>query len=163
MAESNQGVAHERRHAPRERVLQRGEIVIGPTVQACIVLDLTPRGARLETAVPLSLPDRFGLRFPDGRRMLCVRRWAVGRRVGAEFLDAEAVPGGRTERAETILRLQESSPASRVFGTLRAEHFLGSSGLADATADAEAAWSRLTVTLRSLAAASDRGPGQGGD
>ena len=145
----------DRRRLPRERILQRAEILIGNGVHACILLDLTPRGARLELPVTLIVPDRFTLRFADGRQAVCERRWAVGRRVGVEILHAEALAGSLTERAAAILRLAESAPAERTFAALRAEHFLHNPSVADSCWQAEAAWKHLRTALQHVAVPPD--------
>ena len=59
--------ADRRRHS-RVRVLRRGRIVFpgGQSELPCVVLDLSPGGARLKVADWLAVPDAFELRLENG-------------------------------------------------------------------------------------------------
>jgi hypothetical protein len=52
----------------RARLLKRGKIVIngGYSVIDCVVLDVSSRGARLQVAPFIALPDRFEIRLAGG-------------------------------------------------------------------------------------------------
>ena len=61
-------MASEQRHHARAHVLRRGKIVFrrGYGVIDCVVLDLSPEGARLRVGAWLGLPERFELRIENG-------------------------------------------------------------------------------------------------
>ncbi len=140
----------DRRHLPREKTLQRADILLGDSVQACRLLDLNQAGARLELTVPLALPDRFMLRLPDSRQVVCERRWTVGLRLGVAILAGAAVGGQRLERALSLLRMLEAMQSERVFGALRSENFFDDSAIGENTWAAEAALNKLGAVLYHL-------------
>ena len=61
-------VMTEQRGHPRAHVLRRAKIVFrrGYSAMDCVVLDLSPAGARLKVDQWLALPDRFELRIENG-------------------------------------------------------------------------------------------------
>lgn len=64
---SGDGVEDRRIHR-RARVLKRAKIVFrkGYSVLDCVVLDLSPGGARLKLGALLGVPDHFELRIENG-------------------------------------------------------------------------------------------------
>jgi PilZ domain len=53
---------HDRRSERRQRVLKEGKVLVGDkTFIECVVRDISPGGARLEFAGPVSLPREFRL------------------------------------------------------------------------------------------------------
>lgn len=78
----------ERRRYPRITINEPGKITIPPSPIAidCMVLDFSPKGARLEVAVGLEFPDRFNLRLEgDGITRGCRVVWRRENRLGVEF------------------------------------------------------------------------------
>jgi hypothetical protein len=80
-----------RREEPRNRLLQRGRIVLngGFTSVDCVVMDISMHGARLKVADFLGLPDRFELRLPNLPPRVVELRYRGGDgALGVRFVDA---------------------------------------------------------------------------
>lgn len=146
----------DRRRAPRERLLQRARILVDERPFDCILLDLTPTGARVETTQPLNLPDRFILCFGDGRQYVCERRWRSGQRMGLMFLRPNQ-HSDRRERAGAIRDMLGGIGRRAVFDMLRDDNYLDSQSLGDAAWLAEEALRTLDETLRAIAEGQDEG------
>ena len=85
-------MASEQRHHTRAHVLRRGKIVFrrGYGVIDCVVLDVSPDGARLRVGVWLALPDRFELRIDNGVIHEAQVRYRHRDEIGVQFIDARA-------------------------------------------------------------------------
>jgi len=80
----------DRRNAKRASTLKSGKLVYGGSwgaVVDCLVLDLTDRGARVETVLTADVPEAFSLRLSDGTERRGYRRWVSGHEIGIEFAD----------------------------------------------------------------------------
>lgn len=77
----------DRRHHQRARVLRRGKIVFsqGHAAIDCVVLDLSPGGARLKVGALLGLPDRFELRIENGPVYAATVRYRLPEITGIRF------------------------------------------------------------------------------
>jgi len=158
--DSNEPIALDRRSEPRERLLVRARIVVGDSVHDCILLDQTACGARLETLLPLPLPERFGLRFTDGRQVECERRWGIGRRMGVRILKSKAVPAAPKvspavpkDGVEGLVQAYDAMGIDRFFDLLRSANYLQSASLGEAAWQAESTMRRLGIALHGLATA----------
>ena len=86
-------MATEQRASARPRVLRRARIVFnrGQCVIDCVMLDLSPQGARLRLGAWQPLPDRFELRMENGvvhDARACFRRPGE---IGIEFVEQRPV------------------------------------------------------------------------
>jgi hypothetical protein len=80
----------ERRSNARARRLYGGKIVFnnGSSSLDCLVRDLSPKGARLEVASPIGIPDSFDLHINrNGARHPSKIAWSSGTQIGVMFLD----------------------------------------------------------------------------
>ena len=79
----------ERRQHPRSHVLRRARIVFrrGFSTLDCVVLDLSPGGARLKVGEWLGLPDRFELRIDNGPTHEVEVRHRSMQMTGVQFVD----------------------------------------------------------------------------
>jgi hypothetical protein len=82
----------EKRQRPRAHVLRRGKIVFrrGYGVLDCVVLNVSPDGARLRVNAWLGLPDRFELRIEQGPAHEAVVRYRRLDEIGVQFVDRAA-------------------------------------------------------------------------
>ena len=82
----------EQRQHPRAHVLRRARIVFrrGYSTLDCVVLDLSPGGARLKVDEWLALPDRFELRIENGPRREAEVRFRAMEMTGVRFVDERA-------------------------------------------------------------------------
>jgi hypothetical protein len=80
----------EQRQHPRAHVLRRARIVFsrGYSTLECVVLDLSPAGARLKVDEWLALPQRFELRIENGPRREAEVRYRAMEMIGVSFADA---------------------------------------------------------------------------
>lgn len=79
----------DRRHHQRAHVLRRARIVFrrGYSTIDCVVLDLTPDGARLKVGALLGFPERFQLRIESGPIREAIVRYREADVAGVEFID----------------------------------------------------------------------------
>jgi hypothetical protein len=85
-------MACEQRHHARAHVLRRGKIVFrrGYAVIDCVVLDVSPDGARLRVAAWLDLPERFELRIESGAVHDAQVRYRNLEEIGVRFTEDRA-------------------------------------------------------------------------
>jgi len=78
----------ERRQHGRAHVLRRGKIVFrrGHGGIDCVVLDVSPQGARLRVGAWLGLPDTFELRIENGAVYEARVRYRNVEQIGVEFV-----------------------------------------------------------------------------
>jgi hypothetical protein len=79
----------DRRQKSRGRTFKVGKLIFGgghPVVIDCLVIEMSARGARVETSVMIQVPDRLTLRLVDSTEYNARRAWAIGNRIGLEFL-----------------------------------------------------------------------------
>ena len=79
----------EQRQHPRAHVLRRARIVFrrGYSTIDCVVLDLSPAGARIKVDEWLALPDRFELRIENGPSREAEVRFRAMEMTGIRFTD----------------------------------------------------------------------------
>ena len=82
----------EKRRHPRSHVLRRARIVFrrGFSALDCVVLDISPSGARLKVEEWLALPDKFELRIENGPRREAEVRFRDMEMIGIRFMDGLA-------------------------------------------------------------------------
>lgn len=83
----------DRRIEKRGSTLKSGKLVYGGSwgvIVDCLVLDLSDRGARVETILSIDVPEFFFLRLSDGTDRRVYRRWVSGHQIGVEFADDAA-------------------------------------------------------------------------
>jgi len=78
---------HEKRKAPRHRILKGGAIALDQgSVFSCVVRNISDTGACLEFAIPLDIPERFTLLIAsDHFKRGCRLKWRTEKRIGVEF------------------------------------------------------------------------------
>ena len=85
-------MASDNRNHTRSHVLRRGKIVFrrGYGVIDCVVLDLSPDGARLRVGSWLGLPERFELRIDGGPAREARVRYRNLEEIGVQFVEGQA-------------------------------------------------------------------------
>lgn len=148
--------ATDRRQVTRQGVLLSARVDVGGSTLDCILLDVSPRGARLQFGAPVHLPEDLRLTMRDGSRHEARRCWSRGNQVGVEFLGASGIgiDSPTRRRARTLMeRIQAGDPAAWL-PALRAERYFGDEAVRQAAEAAEVAHLRLLAALRGHA-----GPG----
>jgi len=79
------------RFAARQTVLKRGQLIFGSSGSTidCIIRDETRFGVLVETAVMTTMPEQIKLRYIGGITLDAICRWAVGTKIGIEFVGLE--------------------------------------------------------------------------
>jgi hypothetical protein len=75
----------ERRKALRQRTLKGASIEFDGSAIDCTVRNLSEKGATLDVASPIGIPDRFSLHIKGDRARKCHLVWRKGLRIGIEF------------------------------------------------------------------------------
>ena len=85
-------MAGEQRHHARAHILRRGKIVFrrGYGAIDCVVLDVSPQGARLRVGSWLGLPESFQLRIENGAVHEARVRYRNVEEIGVQFVDGQA-------------------------------------------------------------------------
>jgi hypothetical protein len=79
----------DRRQKSRGRTFKVGKLIFGgahPVVIDCLVIEMSARGARVETSIMIQVPDTLILRLVDSTEYKARRAWAIGNKIGLEFL-----------------------------------------------------------------------------
>jgi len=82
-------MSDDNRIAPRQRTLKGARIVMndGFSTLDVLVRNLSETGARLKVSSIVGIPDRFELRFDDGRQFNCRTVWRRTDEIGVSFSD----------------------------------------------------------------------------
>jgi hypothetical protein len=76
----------ENRGLPRKRVLKTGSISFGGGVIDCVIRNFSPKGAALEVATPIGIPDEFDLVIAiETARRRCAVIWRKEKLIGVAF------------------------------------------------------------------------------
>jgi hypothetical protein len=151
---SGQIIALERRRRRRSSVLKWAQLVCGPSLHDCRILDSSEDGVRIQLEVPVVLPERVVLRLEGGISIPALHRWSRGADAGLEFAQEAGTAQGSL--AERIWAMHEMLLEGRTDGALRqlrATGFFGDPALEQAAGEAEAARARLAGALRAAAIA----------
>ena len=78
----------EQRGTPRRTTLKGGKIVFngGRSTIDCTVRNLSPKGAKLQVASVVGIPETFDLLLPNAGRQPCRIKWRALKEVGVEFV-----------------------------------------------------------------------------
>jgi hypothetical protein len=79
----------ERRTSPRQRRMNGAKIIFNDnsSVINCVVVDLSPKGARLRLASPVGIPDCVDLRIDrNGACFTSKVAWRLANHIGVTFL-----------------------------------------------------------------------------
>jgi hypothetical protein len=81
---------YSKREVRRARYLSAWIVQAGHDDQECQVMDISKNGAKIMTALPSQVPDRFELAFTQGdaNRRLCEVVWRRGKIIGVQFANA---------------------------------------------------------------------------
>src|SRR4051794_15162116 len=95
----------EKRHVRRGGGLRGVRVVFEQNAVDCVVLDVSPTGARIRIPRDLILPEQVTLRFQRGEVVLARRRWQRARQVGLAFEKTESLVEEPRELAGRLLAL----------------------------------------------------------
>ena len=114
-------MSDDKRRDSRSSVLKRAKITFGNPDQThsvidCVLMNVSPTGARVRTAVATNVPEWVTLVFPDGVSTRARRRWTQGAEIGFEMaatdelslLDAMIAGLTPDQRRALIARIEAS-------------------------------------------------------
>lgn len=140
----------EHRRSKRHRVLKRGKISFGfggSTID-CLIIDESGYGVMVETGVPMPVPEQLTIMI-DGRAMFpAIRRWAMGNRLGLEFIGPQIHDRVTVERLRVIDNVLEREGLTQALNLLRAAQFYDDKKIRSAAEAAETAVKQLQTLLR---------------
>lgn len=138
-----------RRREIRTAVIKRAKICFGPSLIDCVVLDVSPGGARIRMDVMIPLPATVILRFSGGSAFVARLQWARGTEVGFAFERSAPMEDGHASSvAASALKALPAGDLEVSMRLLRGARFFDDPALANAAQEAEAAYARFKVALR---------------
>ena len=148
------------RRGARDRVLKRGRIISDGGVFDCLVLDISPHGARVKFSIPVALPPQVMLRMSEGTTFPATRRWSRGTEVGLEFTGTVVASGDaiQSRRADDAHRALQEVNITACLGILEAERYFGDEALRRTGEAAADAVGRFVAALLPHVAAKGRKP-----
>jgi hypothetical protein len=137
------------RRVKRQRVLKPGKIIFGisgATID-CFVRDESPQGVLVETDVLVAVPDQVTVKLPGTGTHLALRRWAMGNRIGFEFIGARVIDDETLVRMRAINEVLQRQGVTQAVNSLRLSRFFENDELRRLAEEAEAATIRLESFL----------------
>ena len=129
-------------------MLKRAKIAFGRTVIDCIVLDISPGGARVRTDVTVTIPEQVILRFSGGGAYVASVQWAMGTEFGFAFDSLAPLAEDVASLALSAFNALPTNDLDIPIRLLRSVRFFDDPVLAKATEAAEAAYAHFKTTLK---------------
>jgi len=98
----------ERRNSRRTKSFLRGFVYVSRKrgALACLIRDLSEKGARIVFSDQVTLPDVVDLYIPQREQTLRARvHWRRNDEIGLAFIDAERAPAAQPSAAEVVQRV----------------------------------------------------------
>jgi len=98
----------ERRNSRRTKSFLRGFVYVSRKrgALACLIRDLSEKGARIVFSDQVTLPDVVDLYIPQREQTLRARvHWRRNDEIGLAFIDAERAPEAQPSAAEVVQRV----------------------------------------------------------
>ena len=80
---------NDRRRAARGRLMQSGSLMRKTVSLKCLVLDVSPTGARVHLLTPEAVAETVLLHLPGGAVQAARRCWQNGNDAGFEFIESD--------------------------------------------------------------------------
>ncbi len=150
--ETAQSMLVERRAATRIPVIKSAKLVVGEGysqgVYNCLVLDESVGGVLVDLGAVFSLSDEVILHMLGGATRRAKRCWAVGSKVGLEFIGDQLISVETTQEMVGIAKLIRAQGLPVGIAAMRAQRFFGQEELRQAAEEAESAYYKLEAMLR---------------
>lgn len=154
LSDATHSILADRRHAYRIPVIKSAKLIVGEGysqgVYNCLILDESASGALIDLGAVFSLSEEFILHLIGGATRRARRCWAVGTKVGVEYVGEQLVSEEATEQMAAIAKLIGAQGLPAGIAALRSHRFFNHGELREAAEDAEAAYYRLEAILRSF-------------
>ncbi len=139
----------DRRQHARTRALKRVKLIFGNGHSAidCLVIDQSSDGLRVETALPMSIPERVVVRSADGATLDAECRWVRGREIGLQFVKTATLSEEASVRAMAILETYKADGFQKAYEMLCESRFFGDPELQRGAEDARAILRRFEQLL----------------
>ncbi len=137
------------RRANRQRVFKSGKIVFGEagTTVDCLIRDESPTGILIETDVFVEVPEQVKVKITNGGTFLALRRWALGNKIGFEFVGDRIHDNPTLATMRGVLEVLHTQGIHQAVQSLRIARFFDNQDIQTAAKDAEAATKRLEALL----------------
>jgi hypothetical protein len=147
-----QSMLAERRSMARTPVIKSAKLVVGEGysqgVYNCLILDESTGGVLVDLGAVFNVPDEVVLHMMGGATRRAKRRWAVGSKIGLEFIGGQLISVETTQEMAGIAKLIRVQGLPAGIAAMRAQRFFGQEELRQAAEDAEAAYYKLEAMLR---------------
>ena len=152
MSEVTRSIFAERRNASRIPVIKSGKLIVGEGysqgVYNCLVLDESSCGVLVDLGAVFSLPEDVILQLMGGATYRARRCWAVGTKVGLEYVGEQLVSKEAVQQMIKIAKLIRAQGLPAGIAAMRAQRFFSQENLREAAEEAEAAYYKLEAMLR---------------
>ena len=151
-SDTTQSTLSERRTASRIPVIKSAKLIVGEGysqgIYNCLVLDESLGGVLLDLGAVFSIPDEVTLQLTAGATRRARRCWAVGTKVGLEYIGEQLISSEAAQEMAEIAKLIRAQGLPAGMAAMRAQRFFSHEELRRAAEEAEAAYYRLEAMLR---------------
>lgn len=130
--------SNDRRAPGRQAVFKSAKLIYNECVTDCLVLNVSPLGARVQTSVPAPIPEQVRLRFSDGATFLADRRWVGGLDIGFAFDGTASLQDAEAELALKVRAAVQATSIEEPIRLLKSVRFFGDVALQAVAEKAEA-------------------------
>lgn len=152
LGEMTQSILADRRNASRIPVIKSAKLVVGEGfsqgIYNCLVLDESLGGALIDLGAVFSLPEEVIVHSMGGATRRARRCWAVGTKMGLEYIGEQLVSDEAVQQMAEIAKLIGVQGLPAGIAAMRARQFFNHGDLREAAEDAEAAYYKLEAMLR---------------
>ena len=147
-----QSILAERRNASRIPVIKSAKLLVGEGfsqgVYNCLVLDESLGGVLVDLGAVFTIPEEMIVHLTGGAMRRARRCWAVGTKVGLEYIGEQLVSDEAVQQMGEIAKLIGTQGLPAGIAAMRARQFFNHGDLREAAEEAEAAYYKLEALLR---------------
>lgn len=152
LGDMTQSILAERRNVSRIPVIKSAKLIVGDGVSQgiynCLVLDESAGGALIDLGAVFTLPEEVIIHTMSGTKRRAKRRWAVGTKMGLEYIGQQLVSEEALQQMAEIAKLMSAQDLPTGIAAMRARQFFNRADLREAAEDAEAAYYKLEAMLK---------------
>lgn len=146
----------EKRGADREAVLKMAKIEWGSSVVDCLVHEQSITGVRVNTSVPMNVPEHVMIHLRGGAVRAATQRWALGTAIGFEYVGNAKLDSVAANNALAILNDLRATGLGNIATRLAEQRCFDDAELGVMARAAQAAMQRLEAALQRRAEGNGR-------